>query len=97
MNYFENNNGRIAKIWTTYPGASTWKFKLVIYDGNYVDGKFAQVQIYGGKLQAIQSNGYNTFSKYLLECSTYQQDGLTLTFEYGESNKTKFSKGKIFT
>ena len=74
MNYFENKNGIIAKLWVGYPGDYDWEFVLKIYDGNYIDKKFAKVQIYVDaerKMSVLQSNGYICSFKNLILANFY--------------------------
>ena len=95
MSYFENNNGLVIKGWTTDTYTSGWKFELKIYDGNYIDTKFAKVEISGGGLKMLQSNGYifiQAPKNNKMFHRTFQQDDLTLAFTYGESNKAQLKK-----
>lgn len=48
LDYFENKKGLISKIYVysySNPHNDHWIFNLEIYDGIFIDKKFAQVQI----------------------------------------------------
>jgi len=79
LNFFDNHYGIVAKLWNSN---YDWRFELRIFDGNYIDQKFAKIQcdLWNTKTTVLQYNG------------TFQTDNVTLTIEYGTNYKSQFSK-----